>query len=426
MIRTSFFFVLILASLLAQPPQKNIKKDYPPKIYYNGILKQSSIADLVNQVSYDSLYNILDFLEQKGVRSSGTNNQTLNEVRDWIISKLSDFGYSVSVQDVYHYSNYHGQNIIIEKTGITYPDEKIIVGAHYDSVPTGPGVNDNGSGVAALLEIARIINTVQTDYSVIMVWFTGEEHGYYGSTEYAQQVFDEGVNIKIMFNMDQIGGISNYYDDPYLMTAITCERDERNTIPENNAASWAYTDTLAMLTNTYTEIDAVIDYAYGTDYIPFENLGYVITGYYEYLDVFNPYYHQSTDVLSNMDVYYLQEVTKGGVAFTAHVAKTASTTGIYTENIVSEFYLLKAYPNPFNPTTTISYSIADDQKVTLTIYNTMGQKVRTLVNENRVAGRHIIEWNGRNDSNIQASSGIYFYRLNAGSFLQTRKMILLK
>lgn len=84
------------------------------------------------------------------------------------------------------------------------------------------------------------------------------------------------------------------------------------------------------------------------------------------------------------------------------------------------------FPNPFNPTTTISYSLATGNNVTLEIFNSKGQRVKTLVNEHQAAGRFLVIWNGTDEDNKTASSGLYFYKLSAGSLIQTKKMILLK
>jgi len=86
------------------------------------------------------------------------------------------------------------------------------------------------------------------------------------------------------------------------------------------------------------------------------------------------------------------------------------------------------YPNPFNPTTTIKYSIQDRGQVTLKIYNAAGQLVRTLVNEEQapVAGGFSKVWNGLNDRGQSVASGVYFYQLTSKNFEQTKKMVLLK
>jgi len=88
--------------------------------------------------------------------------------------------------------------------------------------------------------------------------------------------------------------------------------------------------------------------------------------------------------------------------------------------------LLAAYPNPFNPETTIRYELASNTHVSLRVYDVSGAVVRTLVNEDKPAGSYSLTWNGRDDHNSPVSSGVYFYRITAGSFSDVRKMTLLK
>ena len=100
-------------------------------------------------------------------------------------------------------------------------------------------------------------------------------------------------------------------------------------------------------------------------------------------------------------------------------------TGI-NEDLISNDYHLSAYPNPFNPTTTISYNLATESKVELNVYNSKGQKVKKLVSDQLLAGQHSIVWNGKDDSGKPASSGVYFYKMKASNYTATKKMILMK
>ncbi len=106
----------------------------------------------------------------------------------------------------------------------------------------------------------------------------------------------------------------------------------------------------------------------------------------------------------------------------------AGVIDLGTENIAYKqaeipltFSLVQNYPNPFNPTTEISFSLPSAADVKLEIYNIMGQRVTTLVNERLEAGEHIVQWDGS-----EAASGVYFYRLQTDDFVGTKKMILLK
>jgi C1A family cysteine protease len=99
----------------------------------------------------------------------------------------------------------------------------------------------------------------------------------------------------------------------------------------------------------------------------------------------------------------------------------------HTENVIKITpKLFGNFPNPFNPSTTISYQLSTDSDVILTIYNIKGQKVKTLVNETLPAGRVSVVWNGEDNNSKQVSSGIYFYKLSVGNHQQTKKMLLLK
>jgi len=89
--------------------------------------------------------------------------------------------------------------------------------------------------------------------------------------------------------------------------------------------------------------------------------------------------------------------------------------------IPARLCLYPTYPNPFNPTTQIRFDLPQTQRVTLRIYNALGQEVATVVDENRAAGSYAVLWDGTN-----ASTGLYFCRLEAGRFVQTRKMLLIK
>src|SRR5262249_9804888 len=88
--------------------------------------------------------------------------------------------------------------------------------------------------------------------------------------------------------------------------------------------------------------------------------------------------------------------------------------------------LAQNYPNPFNPQTTIAFSIATRAATHLAIYDVNGALVRTLANEMRAAGPYRITWDGRDDGGRVVASGVYFYKLSAGGFTQTKKMVLLK
>jgi hypothetical protein len=96
-------------------------------------------------------------------------------------------------------------------------------------------------------------------------------------------------------------------------------------------------------------------------------------------------------------------------------------------SIPTDFVLGQNYPNPFNPTTLINFSLPKEAPVTFEVYNMLGVKVRTLMSsETHSAGTYTISWDGRNDSGVGMPSGVYMYRVLAGSYMASKKMTLLK
>jgi hypothetical protein len=105
---------------------------------------------------------------------------------------------------------------------------------------------------------------------------------------------------------------------------------------------------------------------------------------------------------------------------------TTPVVSIKNTEIINTFYLSQNYPNPFNPITHIRFNLAQNEKVKLEVFNVLGQKVKTLVNNKLNIGQYEIKWDGKNESGNLLGSGIYFYRLKAGDYIKTRKMIFLK
>ena len=112
------------------------------------------------------------------------------------------------------------------------------------------------------------------------------------------------------------------------------------------------------------------------------------------------------------------------------ISGTAVEEVILGELVPTSFQLKQNFPNPFNPSTTISFDLPVRSKVTLTVFNLLGQKVSTLIDKDLPAKPYKVEWDGRSDSGASVASGIYFYKLIAESankeFVETKKMMLLK
>ena len=119
-----------------------------------------------------------------------------------------------------------------------------------------------------------------------------------------------------------------------------------------------------------------------------------------------------------------------GTDFSSRIEVTISEGTAVVENpqaIVEKYELGNNYPNPFNPETTIEFAMGKAGHASITIYNILGQKVRSLIDGSVTAGTHAVKWNGKNDIGVRVPSGVYYYTLHAShSFKQTKKMLLLK
>ncbi len=314
------------------------------KIYFLGIILLSVsfvsraqeqnpyYQSIVDQIDIDLLHENLETHVGFGSKQPGTD--ALIQSFNWLKSTYENWGYTDIAIDTFYYTGHECYNLIVTKTGVIYPDIYLIVDGHYDT-RNGPGANDNGTGTAIVLECARLLKDVETDYSIRFIHFSAEEVGLIGSNHYVDYVVvPEDHQIKLVFNIDAVGGVNGMNND-----IIICEQDE--SYPhENDLPSSQFTDTLAVLMEMYSDLSTEIDYAYATDYVPFMEEGYIITGLYEYNQT--PYAHTPNDVIENMDLDYFYEVAKGSIAASLYFSGAHNYIGI-NESLDMR---ISVYPNP--------------------------------------------------------------------------------
>jgi hypothetical protein len=287
------------------------------------------IAKQCDQI--DSVHQLIEAYQNIGIKSTGSLG--FDSATQWLVNKYQSFGYQPII-DSFSFDTRNSTNVIIEKKGRD-TSTWLIVGGHYDTKGQSLGANDNGSGVAATLEIARLIKNIGTDISVRIINFGAEEDGYRGSFHYANNVLDPAEKIVLMFNIDQLGG-SKDKDN----RRIVCERDEDTSPSVNNIASFLKTDTLTRMIELYTTLIPVIGLVERSDYVPFEELEYVVTGLYQESD--DEFNHSARDLVSNMDTEATTEVIKGALAATLYFSGINITVGIQQ----TEIEYLNIYPNP--------------------------------------------------------------------------------
>lgn len=214
-------------------------------------------------------------------------------------------------------------NVVCTKPGSTNAAKFIIVGGHYDSrgsnlgssTAAAPGADDNASGTAALLELARVLKSVDLPCSVQFVAFSGEEQGLLGSTAYADAVNAAGMDIRMMINLDMIG-----HSGGVTPPKIHVERDEGNDVAANDAPSQAAAAEMASLALTYTSLQPEVGPMFDSDYMPFEHFGYACIGLFDGADS-QPFYHSAQDTPDKVHSAYHTDAVRLALATIVTIAR---------------------------------------------------------------------------------------------------------
>jgi Zn-dependent M28 family amino/carboxypeptidase len=168
---------------------------------------------------------------------------------------------------------------------------------------SAPGADDDASGIAGLLDLARLLRGVTLKRDILFAAFGGEEQGLFGSAECAEIAQREAWPIDLVINMDMIG-----YKAPGSGRPITVEYDQGNRHPGNDAAAKAFGLMMARAARDYTNLQPLHTDIWSSDYMPFEAKGVACIGAYDADE--NPNYHRCTDVASTVDTGHLAEVVK--------------------------------------------------------------------------------------------------------------------
>ena len=365
--------------------------------------------DRVNQTTQNNINSYLTEFATFGVKTTGSTNN--NNAFNWLKNKYLAFGYTAAQisENAFTYNGATTKNLILTKTGTKYPNIFVIVCGHYDTI-AGPGVNDNGSGTSVILEMARILKDVPTEYSIKFINFTGEEQGLRGSQNYVNTVVNATnpkMNIKVVFNIDQVGGVAGEVNN-----TITCERDTNNTPSTNNAASNTVTQELMNCVELYSPLQTNLSYAYGSDYMPFQSNGEVITGFYEFNESTRP--HSASDTYANMDPVFVFNVTKAALGAVQHFA-TADITTLSINDCPPEKMLqsLRIYPNPASDFINIEMLNTNLKDFSFSITDLSGKLLIRCENSKKIDVSKL-------------SKGIYFGTMTVEGQKLTKKIVISK
>jgi hypothetical protein len=471
----------------------------------------SLISRIQSEIRPDSLRVTVQHLQDFGTRYALAANR--DSVWQWIRSRFVSMGFSDVAVDSFWISQPRfpvstwQKNVTATLPGRVLPDRIIILGAHYDSqcggnpMVSAPGADDNGSGTAAVLEIARALK--QSGYepqsTIKFVAFAAEELGVFGSEDYSWKARVSRMGIRLMVNLDVVS-----YSTTTGRQQGQVEIDVGDTSPWDVGVLKTTIHKFSVLTPVY------MTGAGPSDDQEFNRNGIPSVGFLEYPN--GPYHHTTKDIVSNCNYEYCVEVTRAACAIALtfadkgskvsnldvssgyadgatvlmlrwsldknldakffriylgkesgsyeRIATTADTvfvirdvdenvrwfaavapvdkqeiegepveTSFVPQEILPvphrviplAFKLFNNYPNPFNGATLIQFDLPAAGFVSLKILDPLGRELATLVDQQLDGGQYSFQWDG-----TIFASGVYFYRLQAAGYAETKKMILLK
>jgi hypothetical protein len=421
-----------------------------------GLQAQDSLFQKINamidSVSIENIEEHIRILEYAGGHESRVTftpgkDSTLVYIADYFINHTQVSSVELDTFYVDHaiepYNTHPLVNVVARIGGTGDPDRYFVLGAHYDASASrmgsstwesqwhslkAPGADDNATGVAAILEIARILSDstfrFSEEYGIVLVAFAAEESnpmfgsGHHGSYHFASAAKAQDHTILGAVSIDMIG-----YNDKYDYTAIVSNNNSEWIGIRSEEINQIYN--IGLLMNeppypyaTYSDHDRFWDQGYPA-ILMIENAPPWTDGtYYKR----NPLYHTSYDTLGSVNLGLVKKVTQMNLGLAADLTgRITSVSDGRLSTIPAEFALHQNYPNPFNPTTTIEYTVPAAGNIRITVYDIKGRERVRLMDSYHEPGKYGIPF----DAGTLAS-GIYFYRLTAGPFVQTKKMMVVK
>jgi len=284
-----------------------------PSEHFIERLGQLPVSPVVDQVSDSALTAYVTRLEE--FRTRYTYTDSVLAASSYLKDMFTGFGYTEVSFDSFSLGGLDQRNVVAVKPGTRDPDRVIIVGGHYDSAvlpqagcdpdTLAPGADDNASGVAVAMETARVLASIDTDLTVIFVAFAAEEQGLFGSTHYAEEAFGQGMDIRVVLNMDEVGHAA----DPIWDTVVN-----------TGYASSPYIHLVADIAIEHTDLIPVLSFMPIplSDHHPFHVLGY------DYVLIHDgdesPHIHQCSDTIDNMVIPLLTDITRMITGSTLYLA----------------------------------------------------------------------------------------------------------
>ena len=249
---------------------------------------------IIGEITPGAVEYYLSNLERFGVRYTGS--EECRRAEEWVYEKFESMGLDVEYHE-WKMSGFEDRNIVATLKG--EDNYTIIIGAHIDAVPTSPGADDDGSGVAVVMTIARILSHYHFLHTLKFIIYTGEEEGTYGSYSYAMDAYAKGEKIIGVYNLDMVGYAETEKGGKYIRIFET-ERGKNLTDLVINTAE-KYHDLIGL------NVERVPNYP-GSDHEAYIDYGYdaIFIAHYDSY----PYGHSPEDSIDKINFTYAAKVAK--------------------------------------------------------------------------------------------------------------------
>jgi len=321
---TTVALLLILSFILVSLPEiKATKTPLNP-----GLLTQKDVLEIiVNQIN-ETRFTWFDSILANTIGPRSYSSTSNMQAAEFIADELNSTG---TIFATYQWFSYAGE--IIPNVIGTLPSadpsnqSKIVVGAHFDTVPESPGADDNGSGTALLLEVAKVLSQFRFNHTIEFVAFNAEEPGacIHGSRYYVQQALQAGEDILLMINIDMVLW-DNPNAPPHEKLLILFE----GTVPYEDGERFADIALDTSYTYTTAPIQKMSTTMGVSDHVSFWDAGIPALCICEFMFFQNPYYHQPTDSM-DAEWYNFTLGAKAAQVVAATIAKLAGIRAPYDQ-----------------------------------------------------------------------------------------------
>jgi Zn-dependent M28 family amino/carboxypeptidase len=332
------------------------------------------VSSMLADVSIDSLVYYASEISGEFPIVVGGNTVTISSrnknypgnaiAADYLQERFESFGLTTTVQTF----GATGENILATQPGVIYPNQKVIICGHYDSMPANgtasPAADDDGSGTAAVLEAARVLSNYQFAYTIVYAVWDEEEYGLVGSNYYATQAENNNDSLVAVINVDAIAWDGDGDD-----LARVHVRNYANSVNLGNVA-------VNMISTYGINLQAEVNSPGATysDHASFWNHDFTaILIIEDFDDDGNPHYHTTTDKVEFFDISYFEQIAKWAFATTATMAVPLAQSVGVPEHSSRSF---KIYPNPVASELIIEATTPGQSMVSVALFDVMGKQVQ--------------------------------------------------